>query len=113
MDVFGLWGMLLVMLREVGWWGAHHSWWGLHLGSQWWGAMSHVRGHERLKGLLGNRAPMLLKGRRPSWPWRVVLHLLMGRIQSGGWRFNCKDRNEERREIKIIRTLEITAYSHA
>lgn len=78
-DVFGLLGLLLVMLGEVGWWGAHNSWW-LHLGPHRWGAVRHVWGDEGLKGLLGQRATMLLEGRRSSWTQRVVLlglHLLM------------------------------------
>lgn len=67
-DVFGLWRLLLlVMLGEVGWRGAHHSWRWLHLGPQRRGAVSHVRGDEGLKGLLGQRAPMVLEGRRSSW----------------------------------------------
>lgn len=73
MDVFGLRRLLLVMLREAGGRGAHHSWRWLHLGSQWRGAMRHVRGDEGLKGLLGERAPMLLEGRRASWTQRVML----------------------------------------
>lgn len=71
-DVFWL-RRLLLMLREVGWRRAHHPWWWLHLGPHWWGAVSHVRGNEGLEGLLGQRAPMLLEGRRSSWPGRVVL----------------------------------------
>jgi len=66
-DVFWLHGLLLVVLREVGWRGAHHSWRWLHLGSQWRRAMSHVRGDEGLKRLLGNGATRLLEGRKSSW----------------------------------------------
>lgn len=51
-DVFGLWRLLLVMLRKVGWRGVHHPWWWLHLGSHWRGAVSHVWGDKGLEGLL-------------------------------------------------------------
>lgn len=89
-NVFGLrMRLLLVMLGEVGWRGAHHSWWRLHLGTQRQGAVSHVWGDEGLQGLLGQWAPVLLEGRRSSWTRRVVLLglqlLLMRRRHSGGW----------------------------
>lgn len=67
MDVFRMWRLLLVMLREVGWGRAHHSWGRIHLWPQWRGAMCHVRGHERLERLLGKGTPVILEGMRPSW----------------------------------------------
>lgn len=66
-DIFGLWRLLLVMWRKVGWWGIHQSWWRLHLRSQRRGAMSHVRRDEGLKGLLGMWAPVILEGRMSAW----------------------------------------------
>ncbi|KAG7224969.1 hypothetical protein INR49_014885 [Caranx melampygus] len=92
-NVFGLWmRLLLVMLGEVGWRGAHHPWWRLHLGPQRRGAVRHVWGDEGLQGLLGQWAPMLLEGRRSSWTGRVVLlglqlllMRLMRRRHSRGW----------------------------
>lgn len=128
-DVFGLRGLLLVMLGEVGWRGAHHSWWRLHLRPQWRGAVRHVRGDEGLKGLLGQRAPMLLERRRSSWAQRVVLlglHLLlmklMRRRHSGGWLLigkrwgngeEGKKRNNLSNHISFWEDSDTTACSHA
>lgn len=72
-DVLGLWSLLLVMWREVGWRGIHQSWRRLHLRSQRRGAMRHVRRDEGLKGLLRKRTPVILEVRRSAWTWRVVL----------------------------------------
>lgn len=65
-DVFRLWRLLLVMLGEAGWWGAHHPWRWLHLRPHWWGAVRHVRGYEWLEGLLGQGAPVVLERRGSS-----------------------------------------------
>lgn len=120
MNIFGL-RWLLVMLGEVGWWGAHHSWWRLHLGPHWRGAVSHVRGDEGLKGLLGQRAPMLLEGRRSSWTRRVVvlglqllLMKLMRRRHSGGWLLIGKRwGNGEERKTKTACQNTFLSGSHA
>lgn len=88
MDVFGLWGVLLVVLWEVGWWGAHNPWRRLHLGPERCGTVCHVWGDEGLKRLLGKRAPMLLERRRSPWVQRVVLlrlQLLLMRCKHSGW----------------------------
>lgn len=80
-----------MVLGEVRRRGAHHPRWRLHLGTQRRGAVGHVRGDEGLKGLLGQRAAMLLEGRRSSRARRVVLlglqlllMELMRRRHSGG-----------------------------
>lgn len=115
------------MLGEVRWRGAHHSWWRLHLGPQRWGAVSHVWGDEGLKGLLGQRAPMLLEGRRSSWTRRVVLlglqlllMKLMRRRHSGGWLLIGKrwgngeegNQNNLSKHISFREDSDITACSH-
>lgn len=66
-DVLGLWSLLLVMWREVGWRGIHQSWWRLHLRSQRRGAMRHVRRDEGLKGLLRKWTPVILEVRGSAW----------------------------------------------
>lgn len=89
MDVFGLQGVLLVVLWKVGRWGTHNPWWRLHLGPEWWGAVCHMWGDEGLKGLLDKRAPMLLERRRSPWVQRVVLLRLLlmklMRCKHSGW----------------------------
>lgn len=94
MDVFGLWGVLLMVLWEVGRRGAHNPWRRLHLRPQRRGTVRHVWGDKGLKGLLGKQAPVLLEWRRSSWVQRVVRHLLMIKLmrwRHSGW----LDRDEQ------------------
>lgn len=72
-DVFGLWRLLLGMLGEAGRRGAHHPRWWLHLRPHRWRAVRHVRGYEGLKGLLGQRAPVVLERGGSSRTRRVML----------------------------------------
>lgn len=104
MDVFGLWRVLLVVLWEVGWWGAHNPRRRLHLWPQRRGTVRHVWGDEGLQGLLGKRAPMLLEWRRSSGVGRVVLlglHVLMMKLmrwRHSGWldRDGTKSKTQQR-----------------
>lgn len=85
MDVFGLQGVLLVVLWKVGRRGTQNPWWRLYLGPEWWGAVCHMWGDEGLKGLLDKRAPVLLERRRSPWVQRVVLLMKLMRCKHSGW----------------------------
>lgn len=90
-NVLWLWRLLGMMVREIGWRGAHHRRWPFHLRSQRWRAERHTRRNERLRGLRCQQVPMLLERKRSSWPgWMVLLGLelllmrLMQMSHSGG-----------------------------